>query len=95
MIINAMEATEKNGIVRIWSENKNGKINFCVWNSQFIPPEISKRIFQRNFSTKFQAGRGIGTYSMKFFGEKILGGKVSFSSSKEDGTIFVLSLPLS
>jgi signal transduction histidine kinase len=94
MIINAMEATEKNGVVRIWSENKNERINFCVWNSQIIPPEISKRIFQRNFSTKSQAGRGIGTYSMKFFGEKILGGKVGFSSSKEDGTIFVLSLPL-
>lgn len=93
MIINAMEATEKNGVVSIWSEHKNGKINFCVWNSQFIPPEISKRIFQRNFSTKSQAGRGIGTYSMKFLGEKILGGKVSFSSSKEDGTIFVFSFP--
>jgi K+-sensing histidine kinase KdpD len=88
MIINALEATEKGGIVRVWSEIKNDFHNFCVWNSQAIPLEISRRIFQRNFSTKTQAGRGIGTFSMKLLGEKILGGKVSFTSSKEDGTVF-------
>ena len=95
MIINAVEASEKNDIVSLWSEQKNERIDFCVWNSQVIPPEISKRIFQRNFSTKTQAVRGIGTYRMKLFGENILGGKVSFSSSKGNGTIFTLSLPLS
>ncbi|MCF8113285.1 MAG: PAS domain-containing sensor histidine kinase [Desulfotignum sp.] len=94
MIINALEATEKNGVVKVWSEHKNQMLDFCVWNSQAIPPETSQRIFQRNFSTKSQAGRGIGTYSMKLFGEKILGGKVRFSSSKEDGTIFKFSVPL-
>lgn len=91
MIINALEATEKSGIVRVWSEQKNDLVNFCVWNSNFIPPEISIRLFQRSFSTKSQAGRGIGTYSMKLFGEKILGGKVSFTSSEEDGTVFKFS----
>ena len=91
MIINALEATEINGVIRVWSEHKNELLNFCVWNSQVIPSEISKKIFHRNFSTKTQAGRGIGTYSMKLFGEKILGGKVSFTSSKEDGTVFKFS----
>jgi sensor histidine kinase regulating citrate/malate metabolism len=58
-------------------------------------PEISNRLFQRNFSTKSEAGRGIGTYSMKLFGEKVLGGKVSFTSSEEDGTLFKFSKHLS
>lgn len=95
MIINALEATEKNSVVKIWSEHNNGFLSFCVWNAQEIPSQIANRIFQRNFSTKAQSGRGIGTYSMKLFGEKILGGKVSFTSSKENGTVFTFTQHLS
>jgi len=91
MIINALEATENGGTVRVWAEQKRDLLNFCVWNAGAIPPEVSIRIFQRNFSTKSQAGRGIGTYSMKLFGENILGGHVSFKSSNKDGTVFKFS----
>jgi len=65
-----------------------------VWNGGEIPQEIAARIFQRNFSTKEQAGRGIGTFSMKLFGEKILGGQVSFTTSKKEGTIFRFACPI-
>ncbi|RJR33419.1 MAG: ATP-binding protein [Desulfobacteraceae bacterium] len=68
---------------------------FNVWNRQAIPPRVALRIFQRNFTTKEEAGRGLGTYSMKFFGEKILGGQVSFTTSAESGTVFKFSLPIS
>ncbi len=91
MLINALEATAENGVVKIWSELKENSLNFHVWNDKEIPENIRGRIFQRNFSTKKQAGRGIGTYSMKLFGEKILGGQVDFTSSKEEGTIFRFS----
>mgnify|MGYP006293419399 CR=1 len=37
-------------------------------------------LFKRSFSTK-GVGRGIGTYSMKLFGEKYLKGKVDFKNS--------------
>ncbi|MBN1931549.1 MAG: PAS domain-containing sensor histidine kinase [Desulfobacterales bacterium] len=94
MIINALEATEENGIVKFWIELEGDRLSFCVWNAQEIPQKITNRIFQRNFSTKKQAGRGIGTFSMKLFGEKILGGKVDFKTSKEEGTVFKFSLPL-
>ena len=87
MVINALEATEENGAVRIWVEYNTDYVSFCVWNSGQIPQEIVRRIFQRNFSTKAEPGRGVGTYSMKLFGENILGGKVSFSTS-EEGTVF-------
>ncbi len=94
MIINALEATDVNGLVKVWAEEKKAELSFYSWNNRVIPESVTNRIFQRNFSTKQQSGRGIGTYSMKLFGETILGGKVSFSSSETDGTVFRLSLPI-
>ncbi|MDY6857206.1 MAG: sensor histidine kinase [Thermodesulfobacteriota bacterium] len=94
MITNALESTEKNGTVKVWLEQNDNSLSFCVWNAQQIPQDIARRIFQRNFSTKEGAGRGVGTYSMKLFGEQILGGQVDFTTSQEEGTIFRFSLPL-
>jgi signal transduction histidine kinase len=93
IITNALEATDEHGEVKVWVEHDDAAVIFCVWNRKPIPEDIALRIFQRNFSTKKGAGRGIGTYSMKLFGERILGGRVSFTSSEPDGTIFKFSLP--
>jgi len=92
MINNAFEATEAGGEVRVWVEQPAGKIVFCVWNRSAIPRDIAKRVFQRNFSTKAGIGRGLGTYSMKLFGEDILRGSVDFTTSEADGTVFRFSL---
>jgi signal transduction histidine kinase len=94
MITNALESTEENGVVKAWLEHNDNFVSFYVWNRQPIPKDIIQRIFQRNFSTKDGAGRGVGTYSMKLFGEQILGGHVSFTTSQEEGTVFRFSLPL-
>ncbi|MDM8525549.1 HAMP domain-containing sensor histidine kinase [Desulfococcaceae bacterium HSG8] len=94
MLTNALEATEENGTVKLWVEHINSFLTFCIWNSMPISKDIAQRIFQRNFSTKKGAGRGIGTYSMKLFGEQILAGKVGFTTSKKEGTVFTLSLPI-
>ncbi len=89
MVLNALEASSENEGIRIWLEHEIDSLTFCVWNNQEIPLKIARRIFQRNFSTKEQqSGRGIGTYSMKLFGEKALGGKILFSTSEAGGTIF-------
>jgi len=92
MVLNALEATENGGQIRVGGEHQEGRVAFTVWNQQHIPPETAARIFQRNFSTKDEAGRGIGTFSMKLFGEKILGGLVDFSTSEANGTTFRLTL---
>lgn len=92
MVTNALEACDVNEKIKIWAEHENGEISFYVWNRKAIPKDISLRVFQRNFTTKSGAGRGIGTYSMKLFGEQILGGTVGFTSSKEAGTEFRFSL---
>ncbi len=94
MLTNALEASEKNETVKLSVEHKNSFLIFGVWNKSPIPQNIAQRIFQRNFSTKEGAGRGVGTYSMKLFGEQILGGKINFTTSNETGTMFTLSLPV-
>jgi sensor histidine kinase regulating citrate/malate metabolism len=93
MIINALEATEESGEIRVFASSDQRRVSFSVWNAASIPEEIGRRIFQRNFSTKGESGRGIGTFSMKFFGESILGGTIDFRSSEAEGTTFVLTLP--
>lgn len=94
MIINAFEATAENGVVKVWLEHEGECLSFYVWNAQEIPPSVTNRVFQRNFSTKEQAGRGVGTYSMKLFGEEILGGQVSFTTSEKEGTTFKFAHPI-
>lgn len=94
MAINALEATHPGGEIRIRVVTAPDHLDFHVWNETPIPPEVALRVFQRNFSTKGTLGRGLGTYSMKLIGEKLLGGRVSFESSALDGTTFRFLLPL-
>ena len=93
MVTNALEATGENDEIRVWAEREGRSTSFCVWNRQPIDKTVALRIFQRNYSTKKGDGRGLGTYSMKLLGEQYLGGKVSFSTSEQDGTVFRFTLP--
>jgi sensor histidine kinase regulating citrate/malate metabolism len=91
MLKNAIEATERNGNVNIGCLNDEDTITFWVKNSAFIPRDSQLQIFNRSFSTK-GLDRGLGTYSMKLLTEKYLKGKISFTSDKENGTIFRIQL---
>ncbi len=94
MTLNALEASPIGGTVTLKVAVSAGVIHFQVHNSGCIPPGVQGRLFQRSFSTKATRGRGLGTYSMKLFGETYLGGQVSFRSAPEVGTTFELALPL-
>ena len=93
MLVNAFEATEDGDEVRFWTETTDDGVSFCVWNRQAIPDIWIPRIFQRNFSTKPGAGRGLGTFVMKHFGEVCLGGSIGFKTDAAAGTLFTLHLP--
>lgn len=94
MVKNALEATEPGQTVRVWFERRpDGSPVFSVNNPGEIPEPVALHIFQRSFSTKPERGRGIGTYSMKLFGERYLGGKVEFSTDAASGTTFRIELP--
>lgn len=93
MLINALEATDENGVVTLTSKVTATHVIWEVWSKAHISSDVQKRIFQRHFSTKSGAGRGLGTYSMKLFGEKYLGGDVTFVSTEKGGTLFKFCLP--
>lgn len=95
MLTNAFEASEPGDTIRLWLEEEEGRLCFCVWNATEIDETVRQRIFQRYISTKQGVGHGTGTYTMKLFGETFLGGKVDFSSSATTGTVFRLCLPIS
>jgi signal transduction histidine kinase len=93
LLVNAFEATQPGGQVRLWVEDAAQGVCFYVWNPGEIPAALAPRIFQRNFSTKGESGRGVGAYSARLFCETYLGGQVSFTSTLQDGTTFRLWLP--
>ncbi len=93
MVKNAFEATAEGEQVHISCKKSDSSAVFSIHNSGYMPDSVKFQIFQRSFSTKGK-GRGIGTYSMKLFGEKYLKGKVWFSSTEDEGTTFYFSLPL-
>ncbi|PKP29938.1 MAG: histidine kinase [Bacteroidetes bacterium HGW-Bacteroidetes-16] len=92
MVKNALEASTAGGKVTLSCTLTEDAIRFTVHNGVYMPQEIQLQLFKRSFSTK-GIGRGIGTYSMKLFGEKYLKGKVGFESTKENGTTFFIEIP--
>lgn len=90
---NALEASDEGESVTL-SCHKSGKmVEFSVNNKGVIPEDIRFQIFQRSFTTK-DAGRGIGTYSIKLFTERYLKGTVNFISDEATGTTFVATYPI-
>ena len=93
MVKNALEASNPGDQVTVRFEERQDQVCFVVHNDGKIPDDIQIQIFERSFSTHAESGRGIGTYSMKLFGEGYLGGKVFFESNAEQGTHFTIELP--
>lgn len=93
MMKNAFEASAPGAAVRLWFEWQDEAPRFVVENPGVMPDEVQARMFERSFSTRSATGRGIGTYSVKLFGERYLGGTVGFTSGAENGTRFFVTLP--
>ncbi len=93
MIKNALEASTAGQTVSVGCQAADDAIQFWVHNPAYIAESVQSQIFQRSFSTKGR-GRGLGAYSMQLLSEHYLHGQVSFTSSKEGGTVFVGRYPL-
>ena len=87
LIKNAIEASEENSEITVGVEDMEKEVKFWIKNSSILAEDIRLQIFQRSFSTK-GVNRGLGTYSAKLFVEEYLGGKVFFTSSNSQGTVF-------
>jgi K+-sensing histidine kinase KdpD len=92
LVKNALEATPAGGTVVISAIEEDG-VTFAVNNPGVMPEEVQLQLFQRSFSTKESKGRGIGTYSIRLFGERYLKGKVEFRSREPEGTTFRFTVP--
>lgn len=93
MLKNALEACRAGETVRIGCEVRHDEVLFWVHNPGVIVRKAQLQMFQRSFSTK-GAGRGLGTYSMRLLTEEYLGGRLSFTSTDENGTTFLAGYPL-
>ena len=93
MLLNAFEATPARGTVSLRAMLEPDHVVWEIWNAGHISSDIRSRIFQRHYSTKAKTGRGLGTYSMKLFGEQYLKGEVTFTSTPGSGTTFTFRLP--
>lgn len=99
MLKNALEASNPGSTVRVGTDgperDPEGRdcVTIWVWNDAVLDAEARMHIFRRSWSTK-GGGRGLGTYSMKLFGEKTLGGVVGFHSEEGGGTRFWIRLPV-
>lgn len=93
MLKNAFEASREGDTVAVGCTAADAWVEFRVSNSGVIPADIQTRIFQRSFSTK-GADRGLGTYSLRLLTERYLQGNVHFTSTVEEGTTFLVRLPI-
>jgi signal transduction histidine kinase len=94
MVTNAFEASSVGQRVKVTATSNSGSVNIAVWNLAWMDAAVASRVFQRFFTTKKGPGRGQGTYAMKLIGERLLHGKVEFTTSRDIGTTFSLTLPL-
>lgn len=92
LVKNALESTPSGDTVTLSCTENGDEVVFAVHNPGVIPRDVQLQLFRRSFSTKEGSGRGMGTYSVKLFGERYLKGKIAFASSKAEGTTFTFTL---
>lgn len=92
LVKNALEASLSGQTISVLFEAEPTP-KFSVHNESVIPDPVKLQLFQRSFSTKADRGRGVGTYSVKILTERYLNGNVSFTSERDEGTTFIVTLP--
>ncbi|MEE4356511.1 MAG: ATP-binding protein [Desulfococcaceae bacterium] len=93
MTDNAIEFCAPDEKVTLGYESDGKFLTFWVHNPGEMPEAARLQVFQRSFSTRAK-GRGLGTYSIRLLSERYLKGSVSFTTSKEKGTVFRARYPL-
>jgi signal transduction histidine kinase len=92
MAVNAVEATRGGGTVRVAFAETAHEASLRVWNAGAVPAVVRSRLFERFFSTK-GSGRGHGTWAMRLLAERVLGARIEWTTSREEGTWFSIVLP--
>lgn len=93
MLTNAFEATPPGGTVSLWTEEDEKDLSFHVWNETAMSEDEERHVFEKDYSTKEQSGRGTGAFAIRLIVEQFLGGRVAFTTSTIEGTVFTLRIP--
>jgi two-component system NtrC family sensor kinase len=93
LALNAIDATDKNGRIRLCTKQSDGHIEASVTdNGHGIRAEDRAKVFQPYYTTK-DNGTGLGLFvSRKIVAD--LGGSIDFQSTPGQGTTFLVRLPL-
>jgi len=95
LVINAMQAipSDREGLIQVslFRQNNHAVVRIND-NGGGIPPEIQKRVFEPNFTTK-TSGSGLGLAICKKIVEA-LDGNIRFETRENEGTDFFVELPI-
>lgn len=93
LIVNAYDAIDKEGIIKIYANYSGGSVNIVVQdNGSGISSEFMDTALFRPFKTTKKNGFGIGLYQCKTLIEAH-GGSISVESAVGKGTSFTVTLP--
>jgi len=88
LIRNAIESTEPYKLINVKLDD-----DVLIHNPSVIPKEIQDKIGEKYITFGKEKGMGLGIYSVRLI-IKIMNGTLEWTSRKEDGTYFKVTLPL-
>jgi two-component system NtrC family sensor kinase len=93
LVLNAIDATARGGRIELAAECQGDKLEVAVHDDgSGIPLEAQPRVFHPYYTTK-KDGTGLGLFvTRKLVADH--GGSVSFTSAPDQGTTFVVQLPV-
>lgn len=94
LIKNAQEATESDGVVEVILESRSDDVIVTIKDNGcgMSPAFIADKLFKPFYTTRGNAGMGIGAFEAKEF-VKHYGGSLTVSSKPGEGSEFVIQLP--
>lgn len=94
LTLNAAQASQAGDTIEIEADQRTNAIIINVKDhGTGIPPQLLNRIFQVHFTTKSN-GNGLGLASCKQIIEEKHHGKITCTSTPDEGTVFTVTLPL-
>ncbi|WP_051261056.1 hybrid sensor histidine kinase/response regulator [Desulfovibrio inopinatus] len=93
LVKNAFEAAPPQSHVSIALQREDDMATFRIHNFGVVPLDIRDRFFDKYTTSGKEGGTGLGTYSARLIA-RTFGGDVKFSTSDDEGTQLVVTLPL-
>lgn len=97
ILINAIQAYDQNGgNITIELKRSSGNLNILISdNAKGIPESLQSIIFKKILATNKETGNGLGLYISHSIIKSDFNGTISFTTKKDVGTTFKISIPIS